>query len=77
MSKAKIRKHYMTLIEIMIVMTLIGIISGVIIYNLSGSMDKGKKFATEQKARQIKHILTLEALERDSGPLSPNQIKQK
>ncbi len=57
------KKKYITLIEMMIVMALIGIISGVIVYNLSGSLDKGKVFSTQQKAKQIKHALVLEAME--------------
>ena len=59
----KIKKQFMTLIEIMIVMALIGIIGGVLIYNFRGSIDKGKEFVTTQRAKQIKHILTIEALE--------------
>lgn len=63
MRKVRVVKRFMTLIEIMIVMTLIGIISGVIIYNLSGSVDKGKRFSTEQKAKQIKQVIMLDAIE--------------
>jgi general secretion pathway protein G len=59
----KIKKHCMTLIEIMIVMALIGIISGVLIYNFRGGIEKGKEFVTAQRAKQIKHILTIESLE--------------
>ena len=67
MKKRTIKKRFMTLIEVMIVITLIGIISGVLVYNFSGSIDKGKEFATKQRAQQIKHILMLEAVEKTSS----------
>lgn len=50
----------MTLIEIMIVILLIGLVSGVLIYNFQGSLDQGKQFKSEQGARQVKSILVLE-----------------
>ena len=62
----------MTLIEIMIVMALIGIIGGVLMYNFRGGIDKGKEFVTNQRAKQIKHILTIETLESSK---SFNEIK--
>ena len=62
MNIIRLKKH-MTLIEIMIVMALIGIISGVIMYNMNGSIKKGKDFASNQKAKQILHVLQLEAME--------------
>ncbi len=54
------KKRAITLLEIMIVILLIGLIGGVISYNLKGSLDKGKKFRTEQGARKLEDILNLE-----------------
>ena len=50
----------MTLIEIMVVIFLIGIISAVVGYNMKGSLEKGKRFKTEQAARQVREILLWE-----------------
>jgi type II secretory pathway pseudopilin PulG len=55
-----ISKRYITLLEIMIVILLIGIITSVVGYNVKGSLEKGKVFKTEQAQRQIKDILLLE-----------------
>ena len=53
----------MTLIEILVVMTLIGIISSAVMINMRGSIKKAKKFQSNQKARQIEQILYLEVAE--------------
>lgn len=54
------KKRYITLLEIMIVILLIGIITSVVGYNVKGSLDKGKIFKTEQAQMQIKDLLLLE-----------------
>ena len=54
-----IKKRYITLLEIMIVVLLIGIISSVIGYNVKGSLNKGKAFKTQMAQKQIKDILYL------------------
>ena len=54
------KKRYITLLEIMIVILLIGIITSVVGYNVKGSLDKGKVFKTEQAQNQIKELLLLE-----------------
>ena len=51
--------NYMTLIEIMVVMALIGMISAVLLYNVSGSLQKGKMFSTEYKIKKLEQILLL------------------
>jgi type II secretory pathway pseudopilin PulG len=56
----KKKKQPITLIEIMIVILLIGLIGGVLAYNLKGSLDEGKVFKTEQGAQQVRNILLLE-----------------
>lgn len=55
-----IRKRYITLIEIMIVMALIAMITGVIAYNYRGSLDEGKKFKTKIAIERVDNILSLE-----------------
>lgn len=56
----KKKKFSVTLIEIMIVILLIGMITGALAFNMSGSLDKGRAFKTEQTISRIKDILLLE-----------------
>src|SRR5438874_2517337 len=65
MVSMKKKKRSITLMEIMIVILLIGIISGVVGYNMKGSLDKGKAFKSKQGATKIKEILEFEALDKD------------
>lgn len=53
-------KKSLTLIEIMIVVLLIGLITGALAYNMSGSLDKGRVFTTEQNIARLKDILLIE-----------------
>lgn len=55
----KKNKRAITLIEIIIVITLISIIGSALAINMRGSLDKGRAFKTEQNAEKIKSILTL------------------
>lgn len=57
----KIKKHPITLLEIMIVIFLISLIGGVIGYNMKGSLERGKAFKTQQAMSQLEDILQLEA----------------
>lgn len=52
-------KRTLTLLEIMIVIFLITLITGVIGYNMKGSLDKGKAFRTVQAKQQIHDMLLL------------------
>jgi len=54
------KKRYMSLLEIMIVILLIGVITSVVGFNVKGSLEKGKVFKTEQAIVQIKDLLLLE-----------------
>jgi len=54
------KKRYMSLLEIMIVILLIGVITSVVGFNVKGSLEKGKVFRTEQAIIQIKDLLLLE-----------------
>ncbi len=54
------KKRAITLLEIMIVILLIGLIGGVVSYNLKGTLDKGKEFASKEGAQKLEDILNLE-----------------
>lgn len=54
-------KRFVTLIEMMIVMFLIALITGVIAYNYRGSLDEGKVFKTKAGIDRLETILNLEA----------------
>lgn len=53
-------KKSITLIEILIVLFLIALITGVVAYNYRGSLDEGRAFTTERNIQKIKEILGLE-----------------
>lgn len=54
------KKRAITLLEIMIVILLIGIVGGVVSYNLKGTLDRGKAFRSEIGAKKLEDILNLE-----------------
>jgi Tfp pilus assembly protein PilE len=53
------KRRYMTLVEMMIVMFLIAMITGVIAYNYTGSLEEGKAFKTKSGIDKIHTILDL------------------
>lgn len=55
----KLKKRHVTLIEMMIVMFLIALITGVVAYNYRGSMDEGKAFKTKAGIEKLETILNL------------------
>lgn len=55
----KRKKKPITLLEIMLVILLIGLISGVIAYNMSGTLERGKVFKTKQAISQLHDLLLL------------------
>jgi general secretion pathway protein G len=57
--KKRKRRLPVTLIEMIIVMILIATITGALAYNYQQTLDKGRLFATKQKAERLKTILTL------------------
>lgn len=63
MKNAKVKRRYITLIEIIIVMFLIALITGVIAYNYRGSLDEGKAFKTRAAIEKLQTILNLQAAE--------------
>lgn len=62
MPKKNIKKRYLTLIEMMIVIVLIGLIGGVIAYNMRGSLEEGKMCKTQLGGAQVYNILMLDRL---------------
>lgn len=64
----KLRARFITLIEVMIVMFLIALITGVLAYNYKGSLDKGKEFKTKAAMEKLETILNLRIAE-DPGLL--------
>lgn len=62
----KVKKRFITLIEIMIVMFLIALITGVVAYNYRGSLDEGKKFKTQAGIERLETILNLHIAENPS-----------
>lgn len=58
-----LKKRYITLIEIMIVMFLIALITGVLAYNYQGSLEQGKVFKTKAAMDRLETILNLAVAE--------------
>lgn len=58
--RSKRKRHPITLLEVMIVILLIGLIGGVLSYNLKGTLDRGKVFRSEEGIARLKEILELE-----------------
>jgi type II secretory pathway pseudopilin PulG len=57
----QVQKRMITLIEIMIVMFLIALITGVLAYNYQGSLEEGKAFKTKVGMERLETILNLAA----------------
>jgi type II secretory pathway pseudopilin PulG len=58
--RLKRKRHPITLLEIMIVILLIGVIGGVLSYNLKGTLERGKIFRTEEGKKRLKEIVELQ-----------------
>lgn len=65
MKKFAFKKRFITLVEMMIVMFLIAMITGVIAYNYTGSLEEGKAFKTKAGIDKIKTVLALAASDSD------------
>lgn len=57
------KRRFVTLIEMMIVMFLIALITGVVAYNYRGTLEKGKAFKTEAGMQRLQTILNLAVAE--------------
>lgn len=62
-NKPIVKRRFVTLIEMMIVMFLIALITGVIAYNYRGSLEEGKAFKTKAGMEKIEMILNLRVAE--------------
>ncbi len=60
-------RRHITLIEIMIVMTLIAMILGVVAYNYQGALEEGRAFETKAGIEKIRTILTLKVAQDPSA----------
>ena len=58
-----LRKSHVTLIEMMIVMTIIMMIIGVVGYNYMGTLEEGKAFKTKAGIERLETILSLAVAE--------------
>lgn len=63
MQLAYCKRSYITLIEIMIVMFIIALITGVLAYNYRGTLDEGKAFKTKAGMERLETLLNLKAAE--------------
>ncbi len=59
MKVSTLKKRFITLVEMMIVMFLIAMITGVIAYNYTGSLEEGKAFKTKNGIDKIHTVLDL------------------
>ena len=59
MKKNMFKRRFITLVEMMIVMFLIAMITGVIAYNYTGSLEEGKAFKTKAGIEKIHTVLDL------------------
>jgi Tfp pilus assembly protein PilE len=55
----KLKRRFLTLMEIMVVILLIMMITGVIAYNYGGSLEEGKAFKTKAAIEKVETILNL------------------
>lgn len=66
MQLAFCKRRFITLIEIMIVMFIIALITGVLAYNYRGTLDEGKAFKTKTGIEKLETLLNLKAAESPS-----------
>lgn len=57
------KRRFLTIMELLIVITIIGVIIGALAYNYTGVLDKGKAFKTRTNMEQIKNILSIQIAE--------------
>ncbi len=60
MKVKKLNRRFITLVEIMIVMILIALITGVLAVNFRGSLEEGKVFKTKTGIDKLEAVLNLE-----------------
>lgn len=67
------KRRFITLIEIMIVIVLIGIVAGALAFNMSGSLDEGKAFKSRQNVERVSQILEMAMAE---GSCSGHEVEK-
>ena len=72
----KSTRRFVTLIEIMIVMFLIALITGVVAYNYRGTLDEGKAFKTKAGIEKLETILSLVLADNPHADLSGTLWKE-
>lgn len=70
--KRKTIKRCVTLIEMMIVMFLIALITGVVAYNYRGTLESGKAFKTQASIEKLQTILGITLAEEPHADMSGN-----
>jgi general secretion pathway protein G len=75
-NKIKCTRRCVTLIEMMIVMFLIALITGVVAYNYRGTLESGKAFKTQAGMEKLQTILSLALAEDPTIDLSGNNWQQ-
>lgn len=55
----KYKRHSLTLVEIMLVIVLISVIGGALAFNLSGALDRGRAFKTEEMKKKLDMVISL------------------
>jgi len=63
MKKSTFKRRYITLIEMMIVMFIIALITGVLAYRYTGTLDESRAFKTKVAIERLSTILNLKAAE--------------
>ncbi len=58
-----IKRRFFTLIEMIIVITLIGLIAGALLWRMQGALEKGKAFKTEMVMKKLETVLSLSKAE--------------
>ncbi|RDB31172.1 putative OMP leader (16) peptide [Candidatus Similichlamydia laticola] len=57
------KRRFLTLVEMMVVMSLIAIIGAAVAYNIRGSLEKGRYFRSVEGAKQIENLLYMHMAE--------------
>lgn len=70
----KATRRYITLMEIMIVITLIAMILGVLAFNYQGALETGRAFETRANIQKIRSALTLKVA---SDPSAMGSVGEK
>lgn len=53
------KKRALTILELLLVVSLIGLITGVLAYNMRGTLDRGRAFRTERAIERLRDLLLL------------------